>query len=190
MSGRKIKIKNLVAVLCLFSSVLKAQDTIRLKSGLMLYGLITEVNNREIKFRVDGGSVTLDQVLSYQKNGQSVAVNNLPNSGVPSASIQMQRQECDIKNVGDVEFDNRTTQAVYITIYATGSLPEPTGLDNKLNNPIVTEISVAPGSKGYSYNLTTGIHFIYYSFSPGRYSAQIKIEKCGKAVFVIKSPYQ
>src|SRR5690242_14934086 len=79
----------------------EAQDTIRLKNGLMLYGLITEVNNKEIRFRVDGGSITMDQVLSYHKNGSAVTVQAGPINQVQSNQTAPV-QECERKNTGDL----------------------------------------------------------------------------------------
>lgn len=173
------KIITCIAVAFLITNPLNAQDTIRLKNGLMLYGLITEVNNKEVKFRIDGGSVTLDQILSYQKGGQNITLRNTPATSVPTANMQTKPQECEIKNVGDVEFENKTSQSQRIYIYATGG-----DTHNENVNPNVATITVAAGSSVFAYNLTTGVH----SFHSGGYgiSGQVRISKCGVTKYVLQ----
>lgn len=168
----------LLAMFCIFSLSLKAQDTIRLKNGLMLYGLITEVNSKEVKFRVDGGSVTLDQVLSYQKGGQNVTLRNTLPTALPVATVQAKPQECEIKNVGDVEFENKSGYTLQIEIHAIGI-----ATDDPRTNPIVTTISVPANTTVTAYELTSGVHY-WESFGYG--TGQVKVIKCGIAKFVLQ----
>jgi hypothetical protein len=165
-----------------------SQDTIRLKNGLVLHGLITEVNSKEIKFRVDGGSVTLDQVISYQKNGNSVAVQNPATQ--PNTNKPITQPDCERKNVGDIEFVNRTGKSITMFVFAIAAPPHLYYWREDKNNPIVAEIEIPANSSKTAYELTSGVHYIKYTFETDTglsdSSGQIRITKCGTGTFEVK----
>jgi len=179
------KVLLLLSVTLLGMNILHAQDTIHLKNGIVIYGLITEVNTKEIKFRVDGGSVSMEQVISYQKNGFSHTVQN---TGV-QVNQENTIKDCDRKNVGDAEIENKRDKGITVWVYAIGANP------NDGNNPIVTEIFVPAKSSQPVYELTSGVHYVKYE-NKGNGSfqmineiqqgtGQLKIIKCGVSKFVI-----
>lgn len=168
-----------------------SQDTIRLKNGLMLHGLITEVNGKEIKFRVDGGSVTLDQVISYQKNGNTISVqtqqpkveNNKPTT----------TPDCEKKNVGDAEFVNKTENDVTVFIYAI-AIPPDEAAANSSKNPLVAQIDIPAKSSKTAFELSHGVHYIQYMFGvnlhavtqPRNGTGQVKISRCETTKYELK----
>jgi hypothetical protein len=166
-------------------TVLNAQDTIRLKNGIVLHGLITEINNKEIKFRIDGGIVPMDQLLSYQRGKDHVIVQNSPI--VSNQLVQpVKPAPCEIKDVGDILFDNKSDGEVQVTVYAIGSL-------DLGNNPKVASITVPAKTAVTVYDMTSGIHFINFATtnnSNGRDymdgTGQVKVTKCGTTKYEIK----
>lgn len=164
-----------------------SQDTITLKNGITLFGLITEVNKGEIRFKIDGGAVTIDQVKTYRKSGELVIFpTNNPNQN-QTKEIQVLK-ECDIKNVGDVEIENKTNKEVSVTIYATNNVPERT-LTSIFNNSEIARLTITAGSKITAYDLNSGVHFFEFTFKTGlsnRSEGQIRITKCETEKIIIK----
>jgi hypothetical protein len=169
---QKIAIIIFLNVMCLNA---KSQDTIILKNGLTVYGLITDISNGDIKFRIDGGAVQLSEVKTYIRGGQEVLVNNTPISeaNMPKAAPV----ECEIKNIGDVQFENKMKKDAVIYIYAIGIQPQGS-LSESPNNPLITTITVPANGSASAYDLTTGVHYIYISIEGTIFPKQIKIKKC------------
>ena len=167
----------------LFSFNTKGQDTITLKNGLTIYGLITEVNNNEIKFRIDGGSITMDQIMSYSKSGKRTTLNNITPTQT-QANKPEPPKDCEVKNVGDAEFENKTAYPMTVTIYAIGIVAD--GEYDK-NNPVVNKLTIPSNGSATSYELTTGVHYFRYTDGGFTYaSGQVRVTKCGVARYTIK----
>lgn len=172
----KNKLAVLIILLIGFLNV-KSQDTITLNNGLTIYGLITDIGDGQIKFRIDGGAVEMANVKTYTKSGQQVSVNNQISSNTNNSTSST--EECEIKNVGDIQFENKMPQLdAKVYIYAIGIQPEGDFL-KPTNNPLVAVISVPANGTATAYDLTAGVHYIYfeianYGINPG----QIRIKKC------------
>ncbi|HRF16786.1 MAG TPA: hypothetical protein PK977_01410, partial [Chitinophagaceae bacterium] len=125
--------------------------------------------------RIDGGTVNLNEVISYSKGGQTVSVNsNL--SSQPNFSNAAPK-DCELKNVGDVLFENKSNSEITVYIYAIGVQPDGRS-GQQTNNPIIATVSVPANGTASAYDLTVGTHFIYFISTGYRYSGQIRIRKC------------
>jgi hypothetical protein len=176
------KITCLLFAVIFLIGTLNSQDTIRMKNGLTLIGYIIDVNKKEIKFQISGGFASLDNVLSYTKGGEAIRVN--PDPEVPTGTTQI--SECERKNVGDCNFENKSDKSATVSIYAINTVAY-----TDTHNPLVATISIPPNGSAMAYDLIPGSHFFQYSFNDGGFtigggSGQIRITKCGVSKFIIK----
>ena len=194
-----VHILKITTVLMFFVANVKAQDTIKLQNGITLYGLITEVNGGEIKFRVDGGSVLLNQVISYKRGGQSIIVKDVP----PVKDVKVnddRQQDCELKNTGDISIKNQSNIAIIVDIYLLNTIPENSystaynsnplisvnrNSDSKgdTSNHIISTITLPAQSSAPVLDIPKGTHFVKYRLSDDGYynnsgNTQIRVEKC------------
>ena len=157
----------------------KSQDTIVLKNGLTIYGLITDVKNGEIKFRIDGGSIQMNQIINYSKPGENIIVNASSSPGSMSTpNINTPISDCERKNIGDVEFENKSQLTATVRVFAIGLRPESVTFGSE-NNPLIAGITVPANGKMSAFDLTVGTHYISYDFNGAVFEGQIRITKCG-----------